>query len=56
MTHIQTKKSQLAEYDIVIGYLLKTWLKLAMSGGSIQEKKIEFIKEKFNLKVAHCFY
>jgi hypothetical protein len=56
MTHIQTKKIQLADYDIV---------------GIFAEKLVEvgFVwwvdsgfffrihqKKKFNLKVAHCFY
>jgi hypothetical protein len=56
MTHIQSKKSQLAEYDIVgifaenlveVGYVW--WVD---SGFFF----FEFIKTIFNLKVAHCFY
>jgi hypothetical protein len=56
---IKPKKFNL-QNTILSGCLLKTWLKLAMSGGaggSIQDFFFfEFIKKLFNPKVAHCFY
>jgi hypothetical protein len=36
MTHIQSKKSQLAEYDIV-GIFAENLVEVALSGGSIQD-------------------
>jgi hypothetical protein len=55
MTHIQTKKVQLAEYDIV-EIFAENLVELAMSGGSSQDFCFfELIKKIFNLKVAHCF-
>jgi hypothetical protein len=57
MTHIQTKKTQLAEYDIV-GIFAENLVEVGYVWW-VDSGKIfffEFIKKIINLKVAHCFY
>jgi hypothetical protein len=55
MTHIQLKKNQLAECDMV-GMFAENMVEVGYVWESIQDFFFEFIKKLFNLKVAHCFY